>query len=90
MTANTKWFNSYDDLKASIEGAEAEFWYDGLLYYIDQLPDGKWLIYANRKETMGHPIWEKRVDNPFTFDFGDGKTLKDIWQDIEPELMTAF
>ena len=85
MKTNAR-LKSFDELKFGIETLqEIEFNYKNLLYYIGAQNDGKYLIYANREQTMGHPIFVyDDVDNPYTFDFGDGKTLKDIWQDIEP------
>lgn len=75
-----------DDLKFSIDivGYDTRFWYKDLLYYIGA-QGNKWLIYANKTSTDSEPVFiHDDVSDPWMFDFGGGKTLYDICQDIEP------
>ncbi len=90
MTMKTK-LEKFEHLEFSINtGYPTAFWYSGLLYTIEELKDG-WYIWANKIEHDDCPVFEEKfneVSEIFSYDFSDGKTLKDIWQDIEPYSMT--
>ncbi|CAM3675451.1 hypothetical protein K8375_09650 [Weissella cibaria] len=80
--------DKFDEIKEALETVgEIEFTYKNLIYFVMPNYDapGKWVIYANKPATYGDPIFiDKNVSDPFTYDFGDGKTFKDIWKQIEP------
>ncbi|HEY4399363.1 MAG TPA: hypothetical protein VGM95_02420 [Lactobacillaceae bacterium] len=78
---------SIEQLKMSLNANyDTRFWYNDLLWYIAPFyDDGTWLIYANRTDWDSEPVFVyEHVLDGWQFDFGEGKTLIDIWQDIEP------
>lgn len=77
-----------DDLKFSIDvvGYETRFWYQNLLYYIGPKDNGKWIIWANKTRKDSEPLFVvDNVADPWQYDFGDGKTLTDIYKDIRAD-----